>query len=338
MRQAVVLAPGDIVIREAEVPSIGPDDLLMRTERIGICGSDVHVFEGNHPYTTYPVVQGHEVSGTVAEVGSDVDGFAIGDPITFAPQVTCGTCYACRHGMYHICETLKVMGFQTGGAAQDFFAVPATSALKLGAGMTLDHGALVEPIAVAHHALGRADTIQGNVLVLGGGPIGNLVAQVARVRGATSTMVTDLSDFRLRAALECGATFAVNTGKEDLAGAIVEHFGPDGPDLILECVGSQGTADDAISSARKGTTIVVVGVFGTKPVVDLGLVQDRELTLRGSLMYQKSDFVEALKMIEAGGLILDPLITHRYPLEGYLDAYDQVMSGTDHLKVLVELT
>jgi L-iditol 2-dehydrogenase len=338
MRQAVVEGPGEIVIREVGIPPLAPNELLMRTERIGICGSDVHVFDGKHPYTIYPVVQGHEVSGTVAEVGTEVEGFTIGDRITFAPQVTCGTCHACQNGMYHICETLKVMGFQTDGAAQDFFAVPAANALKLGRDMSLDQGALVEPIAVALHALGRAGRVEGNVLVLGAGPIGNLVAQIAHAKGAESTMVTDISGFRLAKAQECGVTHAVNTQTADLKEAILEHFGPNGPDLIVECVGSQATIDEAIDSARKGTTVVVVGVFGMKPAVDVGLIQDRELTLRGSLMYQKSDFVEAVRIIESEGLVLDPLITHRYPLEGYLEAYRQIKSGNEHLKVLIELT
>lgn len=338
MRQAVMYEPGVISITHADVPDIGSDELLIRTERIGICGSDVHVFDGHHPYTTYPVVQGHEVSGTVAAVGDDVEEFSVGDAITFAPQVTCGRCHACRSGSYHICEELKVMGFQTGGAAQDFFAVRAANALALGPHMTLDQGALVEPAAVAHHALMRGAPIHGDVLVLGAGPIGNLVAQEAKILGATSTMITDVSDYRLEKALACGIDFAVNAERDDLGDAIRRHFMPDGPDLVLECVGSQDTADQAIAHARKGATIVVVGVYGAKPVVDLGLVQDRELTLRGTLMYRKDDFAAAIDLIESGQLELDSLITHRFALEEYTDAYRLFKSGGDHLKVLVDLT
>jgi len=119
MKQAVMTAPGHIEFRQVETPTLKDGEVLMQTRRIGVCGSDIHVFHGKHPYTSYPVVQGHEVAGVVAAVGKEVKGIAAGDTITFTPQVTCGGCYPCRHGMYHLCEKLKVMGFQTGGAARN---------------------------------------------------------------------------------------------------------------------------------------------------------------------------------------------------------------------------
>ena len=132
MKQAVMVAPGEIEFREIERPELGPDQVMLNTRRIGVCGSDIHVFHGMHPYTSYPIVQGHEVSGVVAEVGEEVEGFSVGDKITFAPQVVCGTCYPCRHGMYHICESLKVLGFQTDGTAQEFFPLVEGDGLPRG--------------------------------------------------------------------------------------------------------------------------------------------------------------------------------------------------------------
>ena len=129
MLQAVMTQPGRIEYRQVEKPSPGPGEVLIAVQRIGVCGSDIHVYHGLHPYTSYPVVQGHEVSGLIAEVGGGVQGFQVGDPVVFMPQVTCGECYPCRHGMYHICDQLKVMGFQTGGAAQEYFPVRAEMVL-----------------------------------------------------------------------------------------------------------------------------------------------------------------------------------------------------------------
>ena len=130
MRQAIMTQPGKIILREVPQPGLQPDEVLIQVRRIGVCGSDIHVYHGLHPYTSYPVVQGHEVSGVMAEVGGG-GRFSPGDKVVFMPQVTCGVCYPCRHGMYHICDHLKVMGFQTNGAAQEYFPVKAEMVLKL---------------------------------------------------------------------------------------------------------------------------------------------------------------------------------------------------------------
>ena len=339
MHQAVMTQPGQIEFHEVEKPAPQPGEVLIQVRRIGVCGSDIHVYHGLHPYTSYPVVQGHEVSGTVAEVGEGVQGFQPGDKVVFMPQVTCGECYPCRHGMYHICDNLKVMGFQTGGAAQEYFPVPAEMVLKLPAAISLDQAAMVEPISVAVHALSRAGSVAGlKVVVLGAGAIGNLVAQVARASGAAAVMITDISDYKLDKARQCGVDLAINTSKEDLGAAIRQHFGPDKADLILECVGVQPTITQAVANARKGSTIIVVGVFGKKPEVDLGLVQDRELSLVGTLMYQKRDYERAVELVAGGDLCLDPLITHRFNFKDYLQAYHAIeASGGEYMKVMVEL-
>jgi L-iditol 2-dehydrogenase len=339
MKQAVMTAPGAIEFRQAQKPVAGPGEVLVHIRRIGVCGSDIHVYHGLHPYTGYPVVQGHEVSGVVAEVGAGVSGFRPGDPVIFMPQVTCGECYPCRHGMYHICDNLKVMGFQTDGAAQEFFPVKAEMVLPLPPSISLDQAAMVEPVAVAVHALRRGGEIAGKkVLVLGAGTIGNLVGQSARAMGAECVMVTDLSEYKLGMARVVGLPNAVNTQKEDLGEAIQSAFGPDKADLILECVGAQGTITQAVELARKGSTIVVVGVFGKKPVVDLGLVQDRELNVLGTLMYQKTDYEKAIELVADGLVHLDPLITHRFPFEQYLEAYHAIEeSQGQYMKVMIEL-
>jgi L-iditol 2-dehydrogenase len=339
MWQAVMTQPGQIEFRELDTPSPGPEEVTIRVRRIGVCGSDIHVYHGLHPYTPYPVVQGHEVSGVIAEAGERVQGLAPGDPVVFMPQVTCGVCYPCRHGMYHICDNLKVMGFQTGGAAQEVFPVAASQVLKLPASLSLDEGALVEPISVAVHALSRYGDVSGmKVVVLGAGPIGNLVAQVARALGAEQVLITDVSPYKLAIARGCGLETVVNPRQEDLGEAILRHFGPDKADLILECVGVQETITQAVACARKGSTLVVVGVYGQKPVVDLGLVQDRELNLVGTLMYQQRDYETAIQLAAQGKLCLGPLITHRFPFQRYPEAYQAIEAAHgESMKVIIDL-
>ncbi len=339
MLQAVMTAPGRIEFHDLPVPEPKEGQVLIRIMRIGICGSDIHVYHGKHPYTSYPVVQGHEVSARVIKTGPSVAGLKEGDKVTVQPQVFCGSCYPCRHGKYHICDKLKVMGFQTTGMASEYFAADAEKVLKLPDKMSFDGGALVEPAAVAVHALRRAGEPAGKkILVLGAGPIGNLVAQCAKAMGAGCVMITDISSYRLEIAKSCGVDFCVDVTARDLEGEILEKMGPDKADLILECVGSSTTIDQAVKYARKGSDIIVVGVFGSKPAVDLGLVQDRELRLIGTLMYQKSDYEKAIELISESRLKLTPLITDHFPFRDYLKAYQYIEEKKDRsMKVMIDV-
>ncbi len=159
MLRAIMTRLGKVEFAEVPKPGFGAEDVLLRIRRIGICGSDVHVYHGKHPYTSYPVVQGHEFCGEVAEVGRSVPRFKPGDLVTALPQIVCGKCLPCREGSYHICENLKVIGFQAPGVAQEFFPFPEPDLLKLPAGFTPEVGALVEPTAVAVHAVSRAGNV-----------------------------------------------------------------------------------------------------------------------------------------------------------------------------------
>ena len=201
------------------------------------------------------------------------------------------------------------------------------------------YAALIEPIAVAAHALSRAGSVAGlNVLVLGAGTIGNLVAQVAVAWGAKRVMISDISPYKLEKARQCDLEYGVNSAQEDLGQAILSTFGADKADLILECVGVQETITQAVTNARKGSPISVVGVFGEKPLVDLGLVQDRELSLIGTLMYQKKDYLRAIELVSKGKLHLDQMVTQSFPFEAYLQAYQAIeTSGGEYMKVMIEL-
>lgn len=338
MRQAVLTAPGAIEYRDVPKPNAGPGQALLRIERIGICGSDVHAYHGRHPFMIYPKVQGHEFSGTVEAVGERVAGFDIGAKVTASPQITCGACAPCRRGDYHICDSLKVFGFQADGVGQDLFAVEADNLVALPDSFTFEQGAFVEPAAVAVHATGRAGDMAGrNVAVLGAGPIGNLVAQMCRCRGA-NVLVTDLSEARLQVAQECGISAVSMAASESLAGASERAFGSDGFDIALDCAGSAATISAAVDGVNKGGTIVVVAVFQEKPPVDLAVVGDRELNLVGTLMYRREDYEEAVRRIGAGEIVTEPLESKHFPFEQWPGAYEYIArEGANVMKVFIDL-
>lgn len=338
MKQAELHAPLDVRVREVPRPTPGPDEVLIAVARVGICGSDLHAYHGQHPFIQLPVVPGHEFAGTVAEIGANVRGFAIGQRVTVEPSLVCGACYNCTHGRYNICEHLRVIGCQTDGALAEYLTVPAAKALPLPDSLTWDQAALLEPLAVAVHAV-RVGRFQpgANVLILGAGTIGLMVLQAAKASGAGQVVITDLIPHRLDLALRLGAERAVNPAQADLAQVLEETFGPQRADVIFECVGVAATAREAVRVARKGTRIVLAGVFEEEVPLNLGLVQDRELELVGTLMYAGDDFPTAIRLAESGQVRVEPLITHRFPLSRAAEAFAAADDRERALKVLVEV-
>lgn len=340
MLQQVMTAPGEIMFREVPVPQPGEGQVLVKIMEIGVCGSDIHVYHGTHPFTSYPVTQGHEVSGLIEELGPGVTGLEKGQKVTIQPQVVCGECWPCRHGKYNLCESLKVMGFQTTGVASEYFAVDAAKVTPLPPEMSLEEGAMIEPLAVAVHAVGRAGDVSGKaVCVLGAGPIGILVAQAAKGMGAAKVMITDVSDLRLQKAGECGADVCVNTKKEDFGAAFTACFGPDKADVIYDCAGNNVTMGQAVKYARKGSTIILVAVFAGMGEVDLAVLNDHELDLNTSMMYRSEDYEKAIQLVSQGKVRLKPLLSKRFPFRDYLEAYHYIDENRETtMKVLIDVS
>ncbi len=338
MNQAVLHAPLDVRLRQAPRPVPGPDEVLIAVARVGICGSDLHAYHGRHPFINLPVVPGHEFAGTIAEAGANVHNLAPGQRVTVEPSLVCGACTNCTHGRYNICEHLRVIGCQTDGALAEYLAVPAVKVLPLPDSLTWDQAALLEPLAVAIHAVRVARFQPGaNVLILGAGTIGLMVLQAARAFGAERVVITDLIPHRLALALGLGAERAVNPAQADLAQVLEETFGPPRADVTFECVGVAATVREAVRGARKGTRIVLAGVFAEEMPLNLGLVQDRELELVGTLMYAGDDFATAIWLVEEGRVRAEPLITHRFPLDRIAEAFATADDRERALKVLVEV-
>jgi L-iditol 2-dehydrogenase len=338
MKQAVMVKAGEIEVHDVPAPAPSQGEVLLRVQRIGVCGSDIHVYHGKHPLTGYPVVQGHEFSALLEAVGQGVSGLKPGTKVTSMPQIVCGECAPCRRGDYHICDKLKVQGFQAPGCAQELWVTSADMVIPLPDTFTFEQGALVEPTAVAVHAVARAGNLAGQrAVVLGAGPIGNLVAQTARCEGA-QVLITDLSDYRLEVARQCGLENTSNAGQESLADASARVFGKDGFNVAFECVGVEATITAAVANIQKGGTLIIVGVFGEKPHIDLSTVQDRELNLHGTLMYKRPDYLRAVELIDSGGIITEPLVSKHYSIDNYIDAYRYIdQYGDKSMKVVIDV-
>jgi len=333
-------SPGVIEFRNVSSPgNLKPDEILLRIRRIGICGSDIHVYYGKHPFTSYPVVQGHEYSGVIEAVGEAVKKARPGMKATARPQLVCGVCGPCKRGQYNVCQNLKVQGFQAPGCAQEFFVVPEDRLVVFPENMSLEQGALVEPASVGAHSTKRAYELTGkNVVVTGAGTIGNMIAQFAKARGASKVLITDISDFRLNIAEQCGVDYTANVNRESFKEAVKRVFGNEGFQVGFEAVGTQDTLDSLINNIEKGSEIVVAGVFEKPPVIGMSIVVEHELKIIGTMMYKHEDYEDAVRFISEGKIITDPLVTKHFPFENYLDAYKYIHEQRDKtLKVMIDL-
>lgn len=339
MLQQIMTEPGNIEFREIPVPEPKTGEVLVKIMKIGICGSDIHVYHGTHPFTSYPVTQGHEVAGEIVKLGENVKGLSVGRKVTIEPQVTCGTCYLCRHGKYNLCEELKVMGFQATGVASEYFAVDAGKVTLLPDEMSYDEGAMIEPLAVAVHAVNQSWGVEDkNVVVIGAGPIGNLVAQTARAKGAKGVLISDVSGRRLEIAEECGIELVVNAKNTDMGEAILKCFGKDKADIIYDCAGNDISMGQAIKYARKGSQIILVAVFGKMANVDLAVLNDHELDLNTTMMYRHEDYLEAIKLVKEGKINLKKLMSNHFPFRKYKEAYEYIDANREiAMKVLIDV-
>jgi len=342
MRQVILTKPKNLEFREVPAPSandLEDHQLLLNIKRIGICGSEIHSYHGLHPATFYPVVQGHEYSAQVVAVGKSVKIAKPEDFVTARPQLVCGECNPCKRGQYNVCEHLRVQAFQTDGAAQDYFVIDEDRVVKLPEGMSLDYGAMVEPAAVGAHSTSRAgDLTDKNVVVTGAGAIGNLVAQFAMARGAKKVLITDISDLRLDIAKKCGIVNTLNVDKIPLKEGVREFFGDEGFQVGFEVAGTESSVRSLMECIEKGSTIVIVAVFGKDPALSMFYLGEHELSLTGSMMYKHEDFETAVEMIAKGDINLEPFISDRFSFEDYDKAYKFIDENhTTAMKVIINL-
>jgi 2-desacetyl-2-hydroxyethyl bacteriochlorophyllide A dehydrogenase len=274
------------------------------------------------------------MSGAIRAVGSGVDEYTPGSRVTVRPLDPCGDCPACHAGHRHICQNLKFIGIDTPGALQGLWTVPAHTLHRLPESLSLQHGAMVEPIAVACHDVRMGEVKAGEyAVVIGGGPIGVLIALVAQSRGARVRM-SEVNPFRIQLAQELGID-VVNPREADLVSLVNQETGGAGADVVFEVSGSSAGVETMTKLPRTRGRIVVVAIFGEAPKVDLFRFFWRELKLTGARVYEPEDFESAIGLAASGRLPLERLITSVVPLEGLGDGLRQMERGGDAMKILV---
>ena len=315
MKAVRLLSVGQLVLAEVPKPTPSPGDILVRIEAVGICGSDRHMFKGEFP-TAKPVTLGHEFCGIVEAIGAAVTTVSVGDRVTGDPNISCGTCPQCRRGRFNLCDNLSAIGVWRDGGFADYVVMPEAQAHLLPADLDPIHGAFCEPLACCLHGLDIARIAAGDsVVVLGGGVIGLLMVQLARLAGAATIILSTRQKPRRDLALELGATHAVDPSAEDPIAA-VKAIVPGGVDVVLECAGVADTFQQSFRLARRGGAIIVFGVVPAgeeAPVVPFDILVN-ELRVEGAYLNPLTH-ARAAAMIAAKTLEIDRLVTRTIGLD-----------------------
>jgi len=311
------------------------DEVRLDVGFVGICGTDMHIYHGvMDQRVAPPQIIGHELSGTVAEIGSDVTNINIGDRIVVRPLDYCGNCPACDAGHSHICHQLKFMGIDTPGAFQQSWTVNARTLHKLPAAVSLEHGALIEPLAVACHDVARSRLKAGeHAVVIGGGPIGQLIAQVAKSVGA-NVMISEVNDSRLTFAKNNDIK-TVNPVTEDLNAEVQAWSNGKGADVVFEVSGVQQAIDAMTQIAAVRGRICMVAIHSEKPQVDLFQFFWKELELLGARVYEATDFEKAIELIATKAIDVAPYISSVSSLSEINDAFASMAGNPQGMKALV---
>jgi L-iditol 2-dehydrogenase len=334
MKIARLQEPLKMQVEEFEIPTIGPDEVLVKVVACGVCGTDVEAYQGKVPRgwtITYPFRMGHELAGTVVEVGKNVTNVKPGDRVVPDGRLICGYCYHCRRGMFSACEN---QGYFSGGLAQ-YSNYPFRNLTKIPEGVSLEEAAFAEPLACVINGQSKLAVAYGSVaVVIGDGPIGLLHSQLLRHQGAFTVMV-GLLEHRLAVAKELGANVVINAGQEDVEKVVREVSDGRGADIVVNAVGKVAVLKQAIDlAARRGQVLYFAATLQPKVELDLDLIHYKELRLIGSYDSIVAQYEQALALIKAGIIKVKPLISHRLPLEEVQSGYE-IARKQEGVKVLI---
>jgi L-iditol 2-dehydrogenase len=295
-------------------PSIAPEEALVEVKACGICGSDVHGMDGSTGRRLPPIIMGHEAAGVIAQLGSRVASWKVGDRVTFDSTISCGNCHFCRRGRINLCECRRVLGvscaeFRQDGAYAQYVAVPQNILYRLPEDLSFEHAAMVEPVSIAVHGVGRAGLRLGDTaVVVGSGMIGLLVVQALRAAGCGRVFAVDVEPKRLGLACRLGADEGFSPNKADVAAEVARRTEGRGADLAIEAVGLAETVGLAVAAVRKGGSIALIGNLSPKVELPLQAVVTRELTLYGSCA-SSGEYPACLDLIARGAVQVEPLIS-----------------------------
>jgi L-iditol 2-dehydrogenase len=330
----------NLTLTDMPMPQIGPDDVLVKVKACGICGSDIHGYDGSTGRRIPPLVMGHEAAGEIAELGGNVRGWSLGDRVTFDSTVSCGKCFFCQRGDINLCENRQVLGVSCGeyrrhGAFAEYVVVPQNILYSLPANFPFHYAAMIEAVSIAVHAVNLTPMQLGaSALVVGSGMIGLLVVQTLRLAGCGRIIAVDLEDSKLDLAKQLGADIGLNPKNVDVVKAVQELTGGRGTDVALEVVGASKPIDTAIHAVRKGGTVTLVGNITPKVEIPLQVVVSRQLRLQGSAA-SSGEFPQCIDLLARGAIKVDPIITALAPLEEGAQWFERLYANEPGLMKVV---
>ena len=338
MKASRFLGNKTFAVTDLPTPHAGPGELVLRNQVCGVCGTDVHIYHGEPGSADVnpPVVLGHEYSGEVVEVGKGVTGFAVGDHVTVDPNIYCGHCAYCQNGKKQLCPSMEAIGVTRDGGFAQYSRIPASQAFKLEPTVPWEAAAMAEPLACCLHGIDLAGIQVGDkVCVVGGGAIGLLMVQLAKLSGASQIVLSEPNKKRRQVGLQLGANTALDPTRPDAQEAFAQVLGG-GANVVIECVGNVPAVKSAFQFAGKGATVLLFSVPKVDATFDLPLfdVYKKELTIKGSFV-NPDTHARAVALINSGKVDFDPIITHRFTLDQLPEAIAMQMSDAS-IKVVVE--
>jgi threonine 3-dehydrogenase len=319
-----------IWMQDIERPMVGHNDVLIKVNRTAICGTDIHIFKWDdwaQATIPVPLAVGHEFSGEIVEMGIEVRGFNVGDRVSAEGHITCGVCRNCRAGRRHLCMNTVGVGVNRPGAFAEYLAVPAFNVFKLPETISDDMASILDPLGNATHTALSFDLVGEDVLITGAGPIGVMAVAIAKYAGARHVVITDVNDYRLELARKMGATAAVNVTTELLDKTMLDLGMEEGFDVGMEMSGNPQAFRDMLRTMHHGGKVAILGIPPDETAIDWNQVIFKGLELKG--IYGREMFETWYKMSSMlqSGLDIEPIITHHFPINDYLPAFELMESG-----------
>lgn len=344
MRAVVLSGPNQFAPAEIAKPEIGSDEILLEMKAAAICGTDMRILTGKKTKgVRYPSVIGHEFCGVIAEVGADVKGYEVGEKVAVANVIPCQHCSSCLRGRTNACLDRKAIGYEFDGGFEEYIRIPAIciengNIVKLPDHVSFQAGALIEPLACCIRGLKNAGTgFNDDVLIVGAGPIGLFHLQLAKIAGARKVIVSEPNESRRKVATELGADLVVDPTKENLAEIVNRETNGQGMDVIVMAIGVPALVNSTLKLCKRGGTVnLFAGFAGTgESTVEVNTIHYNEINVNGSTAYKLEDYMAAAEMVKSGKIDADKIVTHRFKIDEFQQAYEVCVAGTG-LKVIIE--
>lgn len=335
MKAVQIPSAMEMEVIDIEKPVIrNPDEVLVKVKRVGICGSDMHIYHGTNPLATYPRIVGHEVAGEVVEVGSNVSGMKPGDHVVVEPIRYCGECYACRKGRPNVCQSLSVFGVHEDGGLREFFVLPEKQLHVVNSSLEWDEIVLAEPYTIGAQAVWRGAVGEGDtVFIQGSGPIGICILKMAKLQGAR-VIISDLKQERLAFAKENGADEIINASEESVEDRVLELTDDEGPNVVIDAVCLPSTFELGVNLVSPAGTVVVLGFDERPSSIPQLPITKKEVTIVGSRL-QTNQFEKVVSLLNVEKLQSNGFITHHFPISEVQEAFRYVEKNPDQVRKAV---